>query len=90
MSRTQILWCLFAWIGVPLVFVGVVLLSALPFRSQAALLIATLAFLTLGICAIAKGQRPRRTWIVLLYPIPMFFILVAAASAVALLSNRGV
>ena len=90
MSKAQLVWALFAWIGIPVLFVICVLLTALPLRSQGALLLATLGFVGCGTWAIAKGQRPRRSWIALLYPIPMFLLLAFIMSAIVLMGPRGV
>jgi hypothetical protein len=90
MSRAQLLWALFAWVGIPILFMICVLLIALPFRSQGVLLSTTLGFVACGTWAVAKGQRPHRSWIVLLYPIPMFFLLAFIMTAMVLLGPRGV
>ena len=89
-SGRQLLWALFAWFGIPNIFFVCVLLTALPLRSQGILLLTTLGFVALGTWAIAKGQRPRRPWIVLVYPLPMFFLLSLIADVVVLSANRGV
>jgi hypothetical protein len=55
-----------------------------------ALLITTLAFVARGTWAVATGQRAKLSWVFLLYPALMLFILIITASAIAMSSNLGV
>jgi len=90
MSRAQLIWALFAWLGIPVLYAACVLSISLTSRSQGVLLLITLCFVACGTIAIARGQRPRRSWVVLLYPFPMFFILVFIVTAMVLLGPRAV
>ena len=88
-ARRAGLWAAFAWIGIPILFVAWVSLTALPLRPEGVWLATTLTFVACGTWAIAKGQRPRRQWIVLLYPFPMFFLLMLIFSATMLFGSGG-
>jgi hypothetical protein len=90
MSRAQLLWALFAWLGIPILFMVCVALTGLPARPQGVMVLVTLAFVICGTWAIVKGHRPRRSWIVLLYPIPMFFVLAMLMTAMVLMGPRPV
>lgn len=54
------------------------------------MVLVTLVFVICGTWAIAKSQRPRRSWTVLLYPIPMFFLLSMLMTAMVLIGPRPV
>lgn len=76
-SRRRLLWGLFAWIGIPLLFVVLVPLASLLLRfDMGGVLAIAVVFAAAGTVAIVKGQRPARSWIVLLYPLPMVYFLV--------------
>jgi len=85
-QRRRLLWGLFAWVGIPLLFAILVPFAAflLRFDIGGALIIAVV-FAAAGTVAIVKGQRPARSWIFLLYPLPMVYILVCIWALVILL-----
>jgi hypothetical protein len=86
-------WAIFAWVGVPVLYASVLLFGHFggPFVNQYILVLITAGFVVCGTTAIVKGQRPQWAWVVLLYPLPMFYVLGLIASAIALMSpGRGV
>ncbi len=90
MSKSQLRWMLFAWAGIPALFTVCVFLTALPVRPGGVIVLTTVAFVAGGTWALAAGQRPRRSWIVLLYPIPMYMLLSFIMVGLVLMGPRGV
>jgi uncharacterized membrane protein SirB2 len=86
-KRSQFFWGLFAWVGIPLLFATLVPVGALFMHvDPEGILLVDIVFVVIGTIAIAKGQRPKRTWIVVVYPLPMVCILMLIVVAMTLLS----
>lgn len=81
-NRTRRLaWALFGWLGIPILFVTLIAPTVfyLTGLSQGGVVVAAIVTAVGGAFSIAKGQRPRRMWIVILYPLPMIYLLMLAA-----------
>jgi hypothetical protein len=79
-----------AWLGIPFLFVIFVYLVSFLWRVDLnVVLVLAIAFVALGVVAIVKGQRPRRRWIVLLYPLPMVWVLVSLVTFLLILAAGG-
>ena len=48
-------------------------------------LILAILFASIGTVAVVKGQQPARSWIFLLYPLPMMYLLMCISALVILL-----
>ena len=86
-KRGQFFWGLFSWVGIPLLFATAVpVVARLLHIDFEGILLIDILFVVIGTIAIVKGQRPKRSWIVVIYPLPMVYILMLIVGAVTLLS----
>jgi uncharacterized membrane protein SirB2 len=74
-------------VGIPVLFATAVPLGALLLHIDLeGVLLIDIMFVVIGTIAIVKGQRPKRSWIVVIYPLPMVYILMLIVVAATLLS----
>ena len=88
-KNSAVVWDLCAWIGVPLIFAGAARFAYLEtsYPSEPLRFGLFLAFLLVGMAALAMRRRPKRKWIVLIYPFAMIFVLLAVFGVIACMSG---